>query len=74
MSRPSAVPTWSPTMKARKNDSDFDWELTRLCHPKSPGSKTPWPRLETGKSSVMPCVSPMTMAWKYVREACTPQR
>jgi len=60
--------------EARKNDSDADWEFTRLCQPRSPGSKTLWPRLETGKSSVKPCVSPMMMAWKYDRDACTLQR
>ena len=68
------MPTCSPTMKARKNDSDADCEFTRLCQPRSPGNNTLWPRLETGKSSVMPCVSPMMMAWKYVSDGCTPQR
>ena len=61
-------------MKARKKDSDWDWELTKLCQPSSAGIRTPCPRLETGNSSDTPCRNPMMMAWRYVIDACTHQR
>ena len=42
----------------------MDWLATRLCQPNSVGKSTVWPRLEIGKSSVTPCRSPSTIAWK----------
>ncbi len=50
-------------MKARYGDSAFDTSrsLAQLP-PISAGSSTLCPRLETGKSSVTPWMSPMTMA------------
>jgi len=49
-SKAAAVPRCSTTKKGRKvGDSWF------TCQPRSEGSMTLWPRLETGKISVAPC-------------------
>ena len=64
----AAVATCSPTMKARYGDSALD--TFRSCAHEPPitaGTSTAWPRLEIGKSSVMPCRSPTTPASLYVR-------
>ncbi len=57
-------------MKARYGDSPLDSSVTRVSHepPNQAGIKTLWPRLETGNSSVSPCMIPMTIACRYVRE------
>ena len=62
----SAVATWRPTRKARKQDSDADCAATTSVQPRSCGKITEWPRLATGKSSVTPCRTPSTIAWKKV--------
>src|SRR6516162_3962053 len=63
-----AVATCSPTMNARYGDSAL--ETSRSCAQLPPmiaGISTAWPRLDIGKSSVIPCSSPMTPASAYVR-------
>ena len=55
-----AVATCSPTMNARYGDSAVD--TFRSCAHEPPmiaGMSTAWPRLEIGKSSVMPWRSPI---------------
>src|SRR5579885_1525926 len=37
-----------------------------LCHPNRFGKITVCPRLEIGNSSVIPCRTPSTIAWKFV--------
>ena len=54
-----AVPRWVATRKVRKNLS-FWW----MFQPATPGRMTPWPRLEIGNGSAMPCVIPRITAWK----------
>ncbi len=59
----AAVATCSPTMYARYGDSALD--TFRSCAhwpPITAGMSTAWPRLETGKSSVIPWRSPTTPA------------
>ncbi|GAP59207.1 hypothetical protein AHiyo1_24560 [Arthrobacter sp. Hiyo1] len=53
-----AVARWVAMRKFR-NSGAF-WSRPQ---PKSLGRMTLWPRLEIGKSSVIPCSRPMTMAW-----------
>ena len=62
----NAVATWRPTRKARKNDSGRACARARACQrpPSRLGRSTECPRLETGNSSVTPCSSPITIAWK----------
>ena len=43
-----------------------DCQLTMLCQPNRLGKITVWPRLEIGNSSVTPCRTPSTIAWKVV--------
>jgi hypothetical protein len=62
-SRAAAVATCSPTMNARYGDSGAETLRSRAQRPPSTaGSRTLWPRLETGNSSVTPCSAPITMA------------
>ena len=59
----AAVATCSPTMYARYGDSALD-TFRSFAHwpPITAGMSTAWPRLETGKSSVIPWRSPTTPA------------
>jgi hypothetical protein len=80
---PIAVATWRPTTIARYGDSGLETSmLASQLGPIKSGISTLWPRLETGKSSVIPWMRPMTTAWKYVkcgmdvlcsRSCCTPR-
>jgi hypothetical protein len=56
----------SPTTKARYGLSAEDSWRTRVAQfpPIHDGTRTVWPRLEIGKSSVTPWSSPITMACK----------
>ena len=57
--RTTAVAQWVATRKERKKLS-FWW----MFQPNSCGAITPWPRLEIGNGSAMPCRAPSTIAWK----------
>src|SRR5260370_33268394 len=59
MSSASAVPTCNRTRNGR-NVGAF-WST---LHPNRCGMITAWPRLLTGKSSVTPCTTASTIAWK----------
>ncbi len=63
-SRPIALPTCSITTNASQKDSGRDCALTSAFQPNSVGNSTVCPRLEIGNSSVTPCSSPSTTAWK----------
>ena len=59
----AAVATCSPTMYARYGDSALETSRSCAhCPPMSAGISTAWPRLDTGKSSVIPCSRPTTPA------------
>ncbi len=58
-----AVATCMPTMKARYGDSGAaTFRSLAQLPPISAGISTLWPRLETGKSSDTPWISPTTIA------------
>ena len=61
-----AVAQCKPTRKAKYDDSLADSLLTTLPQCSNPGTSTEWPKLETGKSSVIPWSKPNIIAWKYV--------
>ncbi len=64
----TAVATCSPTMNARYGEPVAEtFSVLAQLPPISAGSSTLCPRLETGNSSVTPCTSPVTAAWRYVR-------
>ena len=69
ISSASAVATCRPTMNARYGDSLACSWLTKRCHepPIRAGTSTEWPRLDTGKSSVTPCRTPIVIACKKFR-------
>ena len=51
----AAVATCSPTMNARYGDSALDTSRSVAhCPPMTAGTSTAWPRLDIGKSSVIP--------------------
>jgi hypothetical protein len=59
----SAVATCIPTMNARYGDSGAEtFRSAAQLPPTSAGIRTLCPRLETGKSSVTPWISPTTIA------------
>src|ERR1700677_511370 len=63
-----AVATCSPTMNARYAELDADtFRSLAHCPPTTAGMRMAWPRLDTGKSSVIPWISPTTPASPYVR-------
>ena len=63
-----AVATCSPTMNARYGELGADtFSVFAQLPPISAGISTLCPRLETGNSSVTPCMSPVTTACRYVR-------
>ena len=66
-SRARALATWSPTMKASQNDSLAVSLRSRSFQPNSLGIRTSWPRLEIGKSSLMPWKIPITIDCRNVR-------
>ncbi len=61
-----AVATCSPTMNARYGDSGLASCSTSgfQLPPSQAGTRTEWPRLEIGNSSVTPWTAPMTIAWR----------
>ena len=69
--RAVAVATCSPTTNARYGDSgEASWATSFAQEPPmSAGTRTVWPRLETGNSSVTPWTIPMTMAWRNVNSS-----
>ena len=60
----SAVATCSATTNARYGDSLGRLPVTTSSQPSHAGMSTEWPRLEIGNSSVTPCSTPITIAWK----------
>ncbi len=63
-----AVATCSPTMKARYGELGADtFRSLAHCPPTIAGMSTLWPRLDSGKSSVTPWISPTIPASPYVR-------
>ncbi len=63
-----AVATCSPTMNARYGESFADtFRSLAHCPPTMAGMSTLWPRLDSGKSSVTPWISPTIPASPYVR-------
>jgi hypothetical protein len=69
MRRAVAVPRCSTTKKGKK--VGLSWST---CQPKRVGRITPWPRLETGKISVVPCNNANQKACQMLKTRVLPRK